>query len=121
VPGRGRAGWNLAPLLVLAAAALWLRDAARDRALLATLAAAAAGVLVATSTIVKPGTRLNVLVPSEPLLATLAVAGVVWTLRTPLRCARRSRARRWAGPVTTAATSVTCRGRCPATRAPDHA
>ncbi|HEV7805684.1 MAG TPA: hypothetical protein VGO80_07700 [Solirubrobacteraceae bacterium] len=80
-----QAGWNLAPLLVLAAVALWLRDDARDSALLATLAAAAAGVLVATSTIVKPGTGLNVLVPSEPLLATLAVAGVVWASRTPLR------------------------------------
>jgi hypothetical protein len=38
-----------------------------------------------TITIVKPGTGLNVVVPSEPLLATLAVAGVVWALRTPLR------------------------------------
>ena len=38
-----------------------------------------------TLTIVKPGTGLNVLVPSEPLLATLAVAGVVWALRSPLR------------------------------------
>jgi len=80
-----QAGWNLAPLLVLAAAALWLRGHAREPALLATVAAAAAGVLVATSTIVKPGTGLNVLVPSEPLLATLALAGVVWALGTPLR------------------------------------
>jgi hypothetical protein len=90
-----QAAWNLAPLLVLAAAALWLgpsrpdlagaRGQARDGALLATLAATAAGVLATVLTIVKPGTGLNVIVPSEPLLATLAVAGIVWALRTPLR------------------------------------
>jgi len=84
-----QAGWNLAPLLVLAAAALWLARnpqhlvAARDRALLGTLAATAVAALAMTVTIVKPGTGLNVLVPSEPLLAVLAVAGVVWALRVP--------------------------------------
>ena len=79
-----QAGWNLAPLLVFAAAAVWLRplrEQARDRALLGTLAATAAALLATVVTIVKPGTGLNVLVPSEPLLATLAVAGVVWALR----------------------------------------
>ncbi|MEY2512726.1 MAG: hypothetical protein QOJ89_84, partial [bacterium] len=80
-----QAGWNLAPLLVLAAAALWLRGQARDRALLATVTATAAATLATLVTIIKPGTGLNVLVPSEPLLATLAVAGVVFALRTPLR------------------------------------
>jgi len=80
-----QAGWNLAPLLVLSALALWQRGRALEPALLATVAAAAAGVLVATATIVKPGTGLNVLVPSEPLLVALAVCGVLWALRTPLR------------------------------------
>ena len=80
-----QAGWNVLPLLVFAAAALWLRGQAREPALLRTVAAAAAGALAMTLTIVKPGTGLNVLVPSEPLLATLAVAGVVWALRSPLR------------------------------------
>jgi hypothetical protein len=42
-------------------------------------------MLATTVTIVKPGTGLNVLVPSEPLLVCLAVAGVVWALRTQRR------------------------------------
>lgn len=80
-----QAGWNLLPLVVFAAVAVWLRREAREPALLLTVAAAAAGMLATTVTIVKPGTGLNILVPSEPLLATLAVAGVVWALATPLR------------------------------------
>lgn len=80
-----QAGWNLTPLLVLAAAALWLRTAAREPALLATVAAAASCVLVASASIAKPGTGLNVVVPSEPLLVTLAVAGATWALSTPMR------------------------------------
>jgi hypothetical protein len=42
-------------------------------------------MLATTITIIKPGTGLNVLVPSEPLLATLAAAGVVWALRGATR------------------------------------
>ena len=85
-----QAGWNLLALLVFAAVALWLRRSggSREPALLATLAAAAAGALALTLTIVKPGTGLNVVVPSEPLLVTLAVAGVVWALRMPQLRAR---------------------------------
>ncbi len=77
-----QASWNLLPLAVLAAAAVWLRREAAEPALLRTLAAGAIGALAMTLTIVKPGTGLNVVVPSEPLLATLAVAGVVFALRT---------------------------------------
>jgi hypothetical protein len=80
-----QASWNLLPLVVFGAVALCLRGHSRDAALLRTLAAGTAGALAMTLTIVKPGTGLNVVVPSEPLLATLAVAGVVWALRTPLR------------------------------------
>jgi hypothetical protein len=80
-----QASWTLLALVVFAAVALWLRGQAREPALLRTVAAAAVGALAMTITIVKPGTGLNVVVPSEPLLATLAVAGVVWALRTPLR------------------------------------
>ena len=80
-----QAAWNLLALVVFAVVALALRAQARERALLATLAAAAAGMLATTVTIVKPGTGLNVLVPSEPLLVCLAVAGVVWALRTQRR------------------------------------
>jgi len=80
-----QAGWNLLALGVLAAVALWLRERSRDRALLLTLAAAAAGTLATTLTILKPGTGLNVIVPSESLLVTLAVAGAVWALRSAWR------------------------------------
>jgi len=76
-----QAGWNLLPLVVLAAAALWLRREAAEPALVRTLAAGAIGALAMTLSIVKPGTGLNVVVPSEPLLVTLAVAGVVFALR----------------------------------------
>jgi hypothetical protein len=80
-----QAGWNLLPLLAFAAVAVWLRRQAREPALLLTVAAAAAGTLATAITIIKPGTGLNVLVPSEPLLAALAVTGVVWALGTPMR------------------------------------
>lgn len=70
---------------VFAVVALWLRGQARERALLLTLGAAAAGTMATTITIIKPGTGLNVLVPSEPLLVTLALAGLIWALRSPLR------------------------------------
>jgi hypothetical protein len=80
-----QAGWNLAPLLLFAAAAVRWRARAVEPALVRTFAAAAAGALAMTVTIVKPGTGLNVIVPSEPLLAVLAVAGAVWLLATPLR------------------------------------
>jgi hypothetical protein len=80
-----QAAWNLLPLVVFAALALRLRDRAREPALVLTLGAAAAGALAMTASIVKPGTGLNVVVPSEPLLATLAVAGVAWALRGALR------------------------------------
>jgi hypothetical protein len=78
-----QAAWNLLPLLALAAVALWQRAQAGEPALLRTVAAAAAGALAMTVTIIKPGTGLNVLVPSEPLLAVLAVSGLVWALRVP--------------------------------------
>ena len=80
-----QAGWNLAPLLLFAAAAIRWRDRAPEPALVRTFAAAAVGALALTATIVKPGTGLNVVVPSEPLLVVLAAAGVVWLLGTPLR------------------------------------
>ncbi len=80
-----QAGWNLLPLVVFAAVALALRARAREPALLATTAAAAVGMLAVLATIVKPGTGLNVLVPSEPLLVALAVSGAAWALATPRR------------------------------------
>ncbi len=91
-----QAGWNLLPLVILAAVAIWLRRQTTELALLGTLTAGAAGALALTLTIVKPGTGLNVVVPSEPLLATLAVAGVVFALRTEVL---RSRAVAVAGAL----------------------
>jgi hypothetical protein len=80
-----QAAWNLLPLVAPAVVAVLLRREAAEPALLRPLAAAAAGALAMTVTIVKPGTGLNVVVPSEPLLATLAVCGVVFALRTQPR------------------------------------
>jgi hypothetical protein len=79
-------GWNLLPLVLLAAAALWRRAESEDPPLLRTVAAGAAGALLAATSIVKPGTGLNVLVPAEPLLLSLAIPGALWLART----------RRWA-------------------------
>ena len=90
-----QASWNLLPLLAFAAVAIWLGREAAEPALLRTLAAAAVGALAMTVTIVKPGTGLNVVVPSEPLLVTLAVSGVVFALRTQ----RRTRAAIAAGAL----------------------
>jgi hypothetical protein len=91
-----QASWNLLPLVVLAAVAIWMRRDAAEPALLRTLGAAAAGALAMTLTIVKPGTGLNVVVPSEPLLVTLAVAGLVFALRAAARADAQQRTRvRW--------------------------
>jgi len=80
-----QAAWNLLPLVPFALVAVWQRRAAREPALAGTVAAAVLGALITTATIVKPGTGLNVLVPAEPLLVTLAVSGAVWASRTPVR------------------------------------
>ncbi|HEX4344060.1 MAG TPA: hypothetical protein VHZ31_00720 [Solirubrobacteraceae bacterium] len=78
-----QAAWNLLALVVFAAVALLWRGEVAERPLVRTLGAAAIGLLVTVLTIVKPGTGLNVIVPVEPLLATLSVAGVAWALRVP--------------------------------------
>jgi hypothetical protein len=78
-----QAAWNLAPLLALAAVAVWRAGRSADPALLRVLAYTAVGALVSVATIVKPGTGLNVIVPAEALLVPLAVAGGVWALATP--------------------------------------
>lgn len=80
-----QAGWTLLALLVFAVMALALRDRAREPALLRTVGVTALGALATTVTIVKPGTGLNVLMLSEPLFATLALAGVAWSLQSARR------------------------------------
>lgn len=73
--------WNVLPLVALAAAAIWHRARAEDPPLLRTVAAAAVGMLATVATMLKPGTGLNVLVPSEPLLVTLGIPGALWAVR----------------------------------------
>ncbi|MFL5894614.1 MAG: hypothetical protein ACJ76Z_05810 [Thermoleophilaceae bacterium] len=70
----GQEGWNEFGLVLPAAALWWLRERARDPALLRVLAATAAGLLVTVLTNVKSGTGLNVLVPLEAALVPPAVA-----------------------------------------------
>lgn len=73
--------WNLLGLLVPAGAAVaLLRDRALDRPLGRTCAALAAGLLLTLLTMVKNGTGVNVVVPVEAALVTLAVPGVAWAL-----------------------------------------
>lgn len=73
--------WNLLGLLAPAGAAVaLLRDRALDRPLLRSCAALAAGLLLTLLTMVKTGTAMNVVVPVEAALVTLAVPGIVWAL-----------------------------------------
>jgi hypothetical protein len=89
-----QAAWNLLPLLVTAVVAARLaRRSAADAALFRALLVLAITTLVLVATIAKTGTYLNVIVPVEPPLIALGVAGSVWAVR-----ARR----RWV-PVLTAA------------------
>ena len=73
--------WNLLGLLLPAAAAVILMaGSARDRALLHTCTALAAGLLITLLSMAKNGTGINVVVPVEAALVILAVSGVVWVL-----------------------------------------
>jgi len=73
--------WNLLGLLVPAGAAVvFLAGSTRDRALLRTCTALAAGLLITLLSMAKNGTGINVVVPVEAALVILAVPGVVWVL-----------------------------------------
>lgn len=76
-----QAGWNLAPLLVLAAAALALRRRLLDTPLLRVLLGIAAAALATIATVGKEGTSLNVAVPVEAVLIPIALAGAAAVLR----------------------------------------
>jgi hypothetical protein len=80
-----QAGWNEAPLVLLAALAWRLRDRASDRALVRMLAALAAGAALLLLTMAKEGSYLTVLVVLEAPLVVLAAAGLVWALRERAR------------------------------------
>ncbi|MDX6671073.1 MAG: hypothetical protein QOI91_1436 [Solirubrobacteraceae bacterium] len=71
-----QAAWNLAPLVVVALSALWLRSRVLDRALLRTLVALAVGAGAVLATMVKDGSYVNVVVPLEPPLVALGAAGL---------------------------------------------
>ncbi len=77
--------WNELPLLVPAAAGVWLvwtrRERPLDMELMRTLVAAALAGLLLVFTVFKPGSYINVLVVAEPPLLVLAAAGVVWSVR----------------------------------------
>lgn len=81
--------WNELPLVVPAAAGVWLvwtrREQPLDMELMRTLVAAALAGLLLVFTVFKQGSYVNVLVVAEPPLLVLAAAGAVWS-------ARRSRA-----------------------------
>lgn len=77
--------WNELPLVVCAAAAVWLawRDQRRliDEPLLRTLVAAAVAGLLLVLTVFKRGSYIDVLVVAEPPLLALAAAGATWWVR----------------------------------------
>ena len=81
--------WNELPLMLPAAAGVWLvwthREQPLDLELMRTLVAATVTGLLLALTVFKRGSWINVLVVAEPPLLALAAAGAVWS-------ARRSRA-----------------------------
>ncbi len=82
-----QAGWNLLPLVVLAALGWSRRSASADPDLARSLLAASLGSLLLLATLVKHGSYLTVVVVAEPPLLCLAACAVAATLR------ERSRAR----------------------------
>jgi hypothetical protein len=87
--------WNELPLVLPAAAGVWLvwahREQPLDMELMRTMVAATLAGLLLALTVFKRGSWINVLVVAEPPLVVLAAAGAVWS-------ARRSRAA-WIAPA----------------------
>ena len=75
-----QAGWNVAPLLVLAGLAWPRRAALADADLARSLLAAALGSLLLLATLLKHGSWLTVIVVAEPPLLCLAACGVAAVL-----------------------------------------
>ncbi|HTP19400.1 MAG TPA: hypothetical protein VMJ65_07345 [Solirubrobacteraceae bacterium] len=77
--------WNELPLVVPAAAGVWLvwtrRERPLDMELMRTVVAAALAGLLLVFTVFKLGSWINVLVVAEPPLLVLAAAGAVWSVR----------------------------------------
>ena len=92
-----QAGWNVAPLLVLAALAWPARAALADADLARSLLAASLGSLLLLATLLKHGSWLTVMVVAEPPLLCLAACGVAAGLGgrdapIPTGAVRRARA-----------------------------
>ena len=77
-----QAGWNLAPLAVLAGLGIAGRERLRDPGLLRATAGLALGCLALVVTLSKHGSYLNVLAVVEPPLVALAACGAVGVART---------------------------------------
>jgi hypothetical protein len=88
-----QAGWNTAPLLVLAALAWPQRHRLQDRELARSLLAAALGSLLLLATLLKSGSYLTALIVVEPPLVCLAACGVVATLGRSVAGAASARGR----------------------------
>lgn len=77
--------WNELPLVLPAAAGVWLvwthREQPLDMELMRTLVAATLAGLLLALTVFKRGSWINVLVVAEPPLLVLAAAGAVWSAR----------------------------------------
>lgn len=77
--------WNELPLVLPAAAGVWLvwthREQPLDMELMRTLVAATLAGLLLALTVFKRGSYINVLVVAEPPLLVLAAAGAVWSAR----------------------------------------
>jgi len=77
--------WNEIPLVLPAAAGVWLvwthREQPLDMELMRTLVAATLAGLLLVLTVFKRGSWINVLVVAEPPLLVLAAAGAVWSAR----------------------------------------
>jgi len=76
-----QAAWNLAPLLLPAGLAWWLRAWLADLALVRCLGTLLIGELLLVPTVLKQGTSLNLLAVVEPTAVVLAAGGVVALLR----------------------------------------
>ena len=77
--------WNELPLVLPAAAGVWLvgisREQPLDTELMRTLVAASLAGLLLIFTVFKQGSYVNVLVVAEPPLLVLAAVGAVWSAR----------------------------------------
>jgi len=95
-----QAGWNVAPLLALAALAWPRRAALADAGLARSLLAASVGSLLLLATLLKHGSWLTVMVVAEPPLLCLAAGGVAAVL------GERERSNRWRARALAATAAV---------------